>query len=1202
MPSEDLELARKVDAVCNRFEQAWRQGTPCIEEFLTDWQEPGRLVLLRELVLLDVDYRQRKGETARAEDYLAQFPELDQTWLAAALSGKHPLSRLTWARGQENLSPQEGPQRGQRIGDYEILEEIARGGMGVVYKARQVSANRLVALKMILSGHLASQSDVDRFRLEAEAAALMDHPGIVPIYEVGMYAGLPFFSMKLVEGGSLAQQRGRFRAPRDVARLIAQVARAVHYAHQRLILHRDLKPGNILLGENGEPLVSDFGLAKRMTSAGDKTGAGGLTQTGAIVGTPDYMAPEQASGETRVLTTATDVYTLGTILFEVLTGRPPFEARDTLDKLLKVRFEQPPSPRSLNPAVHRDLDTICLKCLRKVPSQRYRTAEALAEDLDAFLERRPIQARPVGTWERAWKWARRRPAVAGLLAVIGLLTTAALAAVTYLYRDAMREATRAQEAEHQAEARELDAKASAESAIKNFNLAEARFLEVLRVIDRYFTDVSESTLLHEPGLDPLRQKLLRKARVFYAKFVHEREDDPRLQGELARSQYRLALIDADLGDLPGALRLLDGAQARMARLSAKSKNPALRYDEALTSNHRGRICRLLDRFDEATAAYQKAVGLLEAVGSSTPDSLLSQERLGASYLGLGNVPSVQRQNSAALRHYQRALKIREALIKADPRSETYQRDLAVTWECLAAIYSRVEKKADADKAEAIALESFRRLVKAYPQRALFQADLARTLYNQGSRKAATGEYSSALRCYQEAETIFDVLVRTHPSVASYQQNLGATLLNLTVACQRVGQTAITQQVRLPDGRMVIVPISVTANAAQQKALEIWQKLADDHPEMPAYQANLARILINEGRRLRDARLYPDALKMHNQARLRLEAAMRKPPVNPEYRSLRCQLINAIGNAQDRSGKFVEAERTYQGLLTICAELEQEKLLQPRDEVQRGYACVNIGWLRRASGDPSSVLLWFEGALRVAESLRQRNVEVFGANDIHKIARREQGLILDQLGRSEEALRAWDAVLAREEGMAHRGFQVLRLRTQARMADYQQTIPDVDRLSTTRLHHVDRICLACVYGRLHQSAAKDNKLTPDKCSEIQTKCVRESLRAIEEAPIYDAMSNSFAKKMLESDPDLAHVRQQPEFKKILAKKAPNLLMMPTMIEKVKEPRVIEKKNAIPESLKKIEQIRPKKDKDANTDDKLPFPKLLDENGRKAGNRR
>ena len=348
------------------------------------------------------------------------------------------------------------------IPGYEIIDELGTGGMGVVYKARSLQLNRLVALKMVRSGAHAVAEELRRFLAEAEAVARLQHPGIVQIFEIGESGGLPYFALEFINGGSLAHRLHGMAMPADeAARMIETLAHAMHYAHQRNIIHRDLKPANVLLQEEGTtkhtkdtkedrqenqepeegassfrvfrvfrgssllPKVADFGLAKRIDLDD------GQTRTGVILGTPSYMAPEQV-GDAKKVGPAADVYALGSILYECLTGRPPFKAATVTDTLLQVLGDDPLPPRRLQPKVPRDLETICLKCLQKSPDRRYASAASLADDLRRFLDGRPIESRPAGTMERAWKWARRRPAAAAL-AVVCVTATAALLLLGLLF-------------------------------------------------------------------------------------------------------------------------------------------------------------------------------------------------------------------------------------------------------------------------------------------------------------------------------------------------------------------------------------------------------------------------------------------------------------------------------------------------------------------------------------------------------------------------------------------------------------------------------------------------------------------------------------------------------------------------------------------------------------------------------------------------
>jgi len=307
-----------------------------------------------------------------------------------------------------------GEEMPRDFGDYEILAEIGRGGMGVVYRARQKDLDRTVAIKMILASNLASAEHVRRFRDEARAAAKVRHSNVVHIHEVGQHHGQHYFTMEYVEGESLAERVGRGRLdPQTAARLVAKVAQAVDHLHQHGIVHRDLKPSNVLLDAGGEPYVTDFGLAKFFA------GGSNATATGVIAGTPCYMAPEQAAGRNAEVGPASDVYSLGAILYEVLTGRPPFFRESPLDTLLEVLGSEPPPPRHLNRSIPRELERICLKCLSRSPGDRYRSAAALAEDLDHFLKGEAIEARPPGLLQHLWNWIRRQPALASRVGILG---------------------------------------------------------------------------------------------------------------------------------------------------------------------------------------------------------------------------------------------------------------------------------------------------------------------------------------------------------------------------------------------------------------------------------------------------------------------------------------------------------------------------------------------------------------------------------------------------------------------------------------------------------------------------------------------------------------------------------------------------------------------------------------------------------------
>jgi WD40 repeat protein/serine/threonine protein kinase len=559
-----MESARTVSPemmhLLEAFDQAWQGGRPPpLEEFLRNAPNPSQV--FRELVKIDLEHRWRlagkqsgNGRSATSpftppvEDYVARWPDFGPVSLdliaeeyrvrrrwgigfdQAEYARRFPeqivvlaplfqeidaeLSQRSAASANTAVLDQSAPNEAILQGNgrhasvhipmvpgYEILAELGRGGMGVVFKARQTHVNRLVALKMIRTGVHAGTEELTRFRNEAEAVARLQHPNIVALYEFGDYCGQPYFSQELVEGGNLSTRLSGTTLPsREAAELIATLAKAVHYAHQQGIVHRDLKPGNILLAgvrgqgpgvrESGQatslltpgpcpltpvPKITDFGLAKRLD---DELGQ---TQTGAVLGTPSYMAPEQAAGRRGSVGPAVDVYALGAILYECLTGRPPFRAATVVETLDLVRSAEVVSPRQLQPSLPRDLETIALKCLEKDPARRFSSALELANDLERFLNNEPIRARPISRPERLVKWARRAPALAGLLA-LSVLGVLGIFGGVALHNTRLRtEITRAEKGEKEAREQEANAQASFQQAVVAQNEVGKRKAELERL-------------------------------------------------------------------------------------------------------------------------------------------------------------------------------------------------------------------------------------------------------------------------------------------------------------------------------------------------------------------------------------------------------------------------------------------------------------------------------------------------------------------------------------------------------------------------------------------------------------------------------------------------------------------------------------------------------------------------------------------------
>ena len=656
---------------------------------------------------------------------------------------------------------------------YEILEELGRGGMGVVYKARQAGLHRLVALKQALSG--GDAEEFVRFRREAEAAARLHHPNIVQIYEVGEQDGLPYLAMEYVEGGTLAAHLdGTPVAPRVTAELVATLARATHHAHQHGVVHRDLKPENILLASGGReppvvasltgglpppltngavPKIADFGLAKLLDRADGKT------QTGAILGTPKYMAPEQATGASGQIGPATDVHALGVLLYEMLTGRVPYAGATILETLEQVCSHEPAAPRRLQPKVPRELETICLKALAKEPAKRYPSAAALAEDLTRFLDGRPILARPAGSFERLVKAIRRRPAWATLVGFAVLMVLGSVGGVLY-HNSQLRE--QVERADTQA------AKAIQEKERADTQYQQAR-LTLLRMLEALDKKGAESI----PQVLELRRAQSEQALAFFES-IGAGEDDanPRQRADLAAACKEAARLQIALGrpapaeqNLRRAIRLLEDLNVE----AADDREP--RVTLAACFDLLGVILgELPGRGEEAVSCGRKAVALSERLVRDFPTEVRLKHNLAHACDNLGTLYRTH-PGGSVVELYERSLNLLRELHKARPDQVEFAVGLAETCSNLGSVYWGNHQP---DKAAAVyqeALGILEPLVAAHPGHVWYATTLASLRINLGGLWGTQGRLEEALQQYDRALSALQFVLSREPNHAQAQKDL-----------------------------------------------------------------------------------------------------------------------------------------------------------------------------------------------------------------------------------------------------------------------------------------------------------------------------------------------------------------------------------------------------------------------------------------------
>jgi serine/threonine-protein kinase len=791
-PNSSLDLE-----ACRKFQSAWWNGpSPAIEHFLPPTGQPNYLATLEELVHIELELRWKAaGEHTDAEErpagleveaYLERFPELNQPDIVRRLLQQEYRVRHAYADRpdtavyrsrfpeldlNETFSAETTHVSGPAAPDlspipgYEILSVIGRGGMGIVLKARQLNLRRIVALKRIISGAYASPEQLARFRREVELVAHLQHPNIVQIYEVGENQGQPFCALEFVAGGTLAHQLAATpQQPRDAAQMVQTLSRAVEAVHTCGIIHRDLKPANVLLTADGIPKIADFGLAKWLPQESAIPAAAGDTRSGAIMGTPSYMPPEQAAGR-KFIGPSADIYALGAILYEMLTGRPPFRAESPTETMFQVLTADLLSPRRLQPKLPVDLETICLKCLEKDPARRYRSAQELADDLGHFLAGEPIIARPVSSLGRTVKWVRRQPALAALLAVVvtGIFTVLAVAIAFNI---------RLQRAHNLSESRRIEAEEQGGKALAN--LRKAR-----EAVDQMLTRVGYDRLAAVPHLETLRRDLLKDARQFYQELAANASDDRELRREVGLACGRAGAICTMLGENGPAEQNFREAVAVHTKLcESYPDQPQHQQDLAAGLDQLGKFLADLYRFADAEPIQCQAVDQAERLVADFPDTVDYRHTLGVSINHLGYVLQKTDHPTEAGQAYHRSMELLERVVAGAPKVEIYQDDLAETNNNLAVFLALHNQPDEAEKAFRRDMVFWQGRKDRFPDRSGYRVRLARSTYNLGNFFANRGRRADSEPLVRQAVDIWRTVVSDFSKFPAYHLFLGQNLSKL----------------------------------------------------------------------------------------------------------------------------------------------------------------------------------------------------------------------------------------------------------------------------------------------------------------------------------------------------------------------------------------------------------------------------------------
>ncbi|MGI8978471.1 MAG: protein kinase domain-containing protein [Pirellulaceae bacterium] len=885
--ARDIETCQNIDRICDDFEKAWQHGqTPRIESSLEQFSPTVSDTLLQELLEIEFEYRLSSAITIDEKSYHVRFPrhaDIVTQALASARSRPcrpdsggnvtHDLAETPlWKRSGTPPAP---IGRRTRIGDYEIIEVLGRGGMGIVYKARQISVNRIVALKIVRSELLQripageQESVTRRFVNEATAVARIEHEHVVRAYGAGCAGPLHYFAMQYVDGSSLAETlRQGPLPPRQAAEWMKGVAEALAAAHERGILHRDVKPANILIERTSQrALLVDFGLAKLIEDAS------AFTRAGELLGSPHYMSPEQAADASQV-GCESDVYGLGASLYHALTGRPPFQASSPNEVLRQVQDDPPCEPRKLINSLPRDLETICLKCLEKSPLKRYRSATEVADELRRFLEGEPSHARPTSRYDRAARWCRRRPLAAALLATTASLlvttlvaTAVGLTTTCFALRAERRERIRAEE-----------------------NLGLAR-----QSVDSFLNRLSKDPRLKAKGLERLRQELLAAATAYYGVFARQKASDSQILTERGRALASLGALTAELGDPQQAISHLSESIHVFEQLAERLPNDAS-FSMEMAAAHTQLAGLFHDTGQPQSAAQHCQTALRICESGENGPARRDFERLLVRCLV---VQARLRENGsagAAVADLSRATTCLENLLANQPQDPQLREELARCHNNLAILQRRLGELDRAKEKAQAAVKLWETLYREAPlpnrseQLGLSANNLAVTLLDLHQEEGAGQSVRRSIE-------LLSGLVAEHPDVPDFCDHLAAS--HSTLARLHEGEGSWDQ-----------------AAAELRIAVRHYEKLTTDYPEYLDYQLHLAASLNNLGRLLLNSSALLDSERLLARAARIIRQVV---AVHPERSSVRKQYALTLANlavAYTRMGDHCVATSCWEDALSL----------------------------------------------------------------------------------------------------------------------------------------------------------------------------------------------------------------------------------------------------------------------------------------------